>query len=53
MIGETVLLEEMQFRSVPDVGTTGAISKVRKLEEQYLGKNRKMYLVFTDPEKDA
>lgn len=42
----------MQFSSVPGTGTTGAIFTVIQLQEQYLGRKRKLHFVLVDLEKD-
>lgn len=41
----------MQFSSMPGRGITGAVVIGRQLQEQYLGRKRKLYVVLVDLEK--
>ena len=44
-------LNEMQFRFMPGKGTVDAIFIVRRMQEEYLKKDKKLYMCFVDMEK--
>ena len=48
IIRETVNIDEMQFGFCPGRGTTDAIFILRKLQEKYLAKHRKLYMAFEE-----
>ena len=50
-IRTTVNLNEMQFRFVPGKETVNAIFIVRRMQEEYQKKDRKLYMCFVDMEK--
>ena len=46
-----VSLNEMQFGFMPGKGTVGAIFIVRRMQEEYQKKDKKLYMCFVDIEK--
>ena len=46
-----VNLNEMQFRFMPGKGTVDAIFIVRRMQEEYQKKDKKLYMCFVDMEK--
>ena len=46
-----VNLNEMQFGFMPGKGTVGAIFIVRRMQEEYQKKDKKLYMCFVDMEK--
>ena len=46
-----VTINEMQFGFMPGQSTTEAIFIVRRLQEKYLGKHKKLYFAIVDLEK--
>ena len=50
-IRSIVELNEMQFGFMPGKGTVDALFLVRRLQEEYMQKDRKLYLCFVDLEK--
>ena len=48
---ERVFIDGMQFGFAPGRGTTDAIFILRRLQEKYLAKNRKLYFAFNELEK--
>ena len=41
----------MQFDCMPGRGTTDALSVVRRMQEEYVDKERQLYMCFVDIEK--
>ena len=50
-IRELVNIDSMQFGSMPGRGTTDVLFVVRRMEEEYRNKKKKLYLHFVDIEK--
>jgi hypothetical protein len=50
-IRKLVNVDEMQFGFMPGKGTTDAIFILRRLQEEYRDKERKLYICFVDLEK--
>ena len=50
-IREVVEVNDMQFGFMPEKGTTDAIFILRRLQEEYSGKDKKLYMCFVDLEK--
>ena len=46
-----VKVDEMQFGFMPGKGTTDAVFILRRLQEEYLDKEKKLYMCFVDLEK--
>ena len=46
-----VILNEMQFGFIPGKGTVDAIFIVRRMQEEYQKKDKKLYMCFVDMEK--
>ena len=46
-----VKVDEMQFGFLPGKGTIDAVSILRRLQEEYLDKEKKLYMCFVDLEK--
>ena len=46
-----VILNEMQFKFMPAKGTVDVTFTVRKMQEEYQKKDKKLYLCFVDMEK--
>ena len=46
-----VRVDEMQFSFMPHKGTTDAVFILRRLQEEYLDKEKKLYTCFVDLEK--
>ena len=46
-----VKVDEMQFGFMPDKGKTDAVFILRRLQEEYLDKEKKLYMCFVDLEK--
>ena len=46
-----VKVDEMQFGVMPGKGTTDAVFILRRLQEEYLDKEKKLYMCFIDLEK--
>ena len=46
-----VKVDEMQFGFMPGTGTIDAVFILRRLQEEYLDKEKKLYLCFVDLEK--
>ena len=46
-----VNLNEMQFGFMPEKGTVDAIFIVRRMQEEYQKKDKKLYMCFVDMEK--
>ena len=46
-----VKVDEMQFGVMPGKGTTDAVFLLRRLQEEYLDKEKKLYMCFIDLEK--
>ena len=46
-----VNLDEMQFRFIPEKGTTVALFLVHRMQEEYRGKGKPLYMSFVDVEK--
>ena len=44
-------MDEMQFGFMPGKGTIDAVFILRKLQEEYLDKEKKLYMCFVDLEK--
>ena len=44
-------LNEMQFGFIPGKGTVDAIFIVRRMQEEYQKKNKKLYMCFVDLER--
>ena len=51
LIRQLVSVDDSQFSFVPGRGTTAAIFVVRQLQKKYLAANKRIYMVFVDPEK--
>ena len=51
LIRQLVSIDDSQFSFVPGRGTTAAIFVVRQLQKKYLAANKRIYMVFVDPEK--
>ena len=47
----TVTDSEMQFSFMPERGTIDAVLILRRLEEEYHAKGKKLYMCFIDLEK--
>lgn len=50
-IRSMVQVDEMQFGFMPDKGTTDAVFILRRLQEEYRDKGKKLYMCFVDLEK--
>ena len=46
-----VKMDEMQFGFMPGKGTIGAVFILRRIQEEYLDKEKKLYMCFGDLEK--
>ena len=46
-----VKVDEMQFGFMPGKGTIDAVFILRRLQEEYLDKEKKLYMCFVDLEK--
>ena len=46
-----VKVDEMQFHFMPGKGTIDAVFILRRLQEEYLDKEKKLYMCFVDLEK--
>ena len=46
-----VKVDEMQFAFMPGKGTTDAVFILRRLQEEYLDKDKKLYVCIIDLEK--
>ena len=46
-----VKVDEMQFGFMPGIGTIDAVFILRRLQEEYLDKEKKLYMCFVDLEK--
>ena len=46
-----VKVDEMQFGFLPGKGTIDAVSILRRLQEEYLDKEKKLYMCFVDLQK--
>ena len=44
-----VMIDDMQFGFMPGKGTIDAVFIFRRINEEYLAKQRKMYMCFVDP----
>ena len=51
IIRKCIVIDDMQFGFMPGRGPTDAILIVRQLQENFLDKNKKLYLAFIDLEK--
>ena len=51
LIRQLVSIDDSQFGFVPGRGTTDTIFVVRRLQEQYLAANKRLYMAFVDLEK--
>ena len=50
-IRESVNIDSMQFGFMPGRGTTDALFVVRRMQEEYRDKKKKLYMCFVDIEK--
>ena len=50
-IRELVMIDEMQFGFMPGKGTTHALFILRRIQEEFRGKKKKLYMCFVDLEK--
>ena len=50
-IRELVNIDSMQFSFMPGRGTTDALFVVRRMQEEYRDKKKKLYMCFVDIEK--
>ena len=50
-IRRIVEVDEMQFGFMPGKGTTDAVFILRRLQEEYRAKGKKLYMCFVDLEK--
>ena len=48
-----VKVDEMQFGFMPGKGTIDAVFILRRLQEEYLDKEKKLYTRFVEVEKEA
>ena len=48
---QMVKVDEMQFGFMPGNGTIDAVFILKRLQEEYLGKEKKLYMCFVDLEK--
>ena len=46
-----VSFDEMQFGFIPERGTIDAVSMLRRMQEEYHAKGKKLYMCFVDVEK--
>ena len=44
-------MDEMQFGFMPDKGTINSVLILRRLQDEYLDKEKKLYMCFVDLEK--
>ena len=50
-IRELVMIDEMQFGFMPAKGTTHALFILRRMQEEFRGREKKLYMCFVDLEK--
>ena len=50
-IRELVLIDEVQFGFMPGKGTTHALFILRRMQEEFRGREKKLYMCFVDLEK--
>ena len=50
-IREIVIVDDMQFGFMPGRGTIDAVFILRRMQEEYLAKGKKLYMCFVDLEK--
>ena len=50
-IRELVMIDEMQFGFMPGKGTTHALFILRRLQEEFRGREKKLYMCFVDLKK--
>ena len=50
-IRELVKVDDMQFGCMPGKGTTGALFILRRMQEEFRGREKKLYMCFVDLEK--
>ena len=50
-IGELVKVDDMQFGFMPGKGTTDALFILRRMQEEFRGREKKLYMCFVDLEK--
>ena len=50
-IRELVKVDDMQFGLTPEKGTTDALFILRRMQEEFLGREKKLYMCFVDLEK--
>ena len=52
-IRELVMIDEMQFGFMPGKGTIYALFILRRMQEEFRGREKKLYMCFVDLERHS